>query len=93
MNKIKLFLEIKAMKTLGLHMHTRICVRRLDVYVCIHGPVCAARVSKTMKNKFFCIKANVWNECHIVWEPFQTPIFQLYKALHGIFQRATEKRI
>ena len=81
------------MKTLGLHMHTRVCVRRLDICVCIHEPVYAARVSKTMKNKFFWIKADVWNKSHIVWEPFQTPIFQLYKALHGIFQRATEKRI
>ena len=41
----------------------------------------------------FCIKAKVWNESLIVWEPFQIPIFQLYKALHGIFQGETEKSL
>ena len=34
--------------------------------------------------------AKVWNESHIVWEPFQTPIFPLYKVLHGTFSRHTE---
>ena len=29
------------------------------------------------KCKFFAIMAKVWNESHIVWESFQTPIFQL----------------
>ena len=43
-----------------------------------------------MKDKFFYTKAEVWNEFHIVWEPFQTLIFQLYKALHGTFQKHTE---
>ena len=43
-----------------------------------------------MKDKIFCIQAKVWNESHIIWEPFQTFIFQLYKALHGIFQGHTE---
>ena len=46
--------------------------------------------AKVIKGKFFSIKCEVWNESHIVWEPFQTPIFQLYKALHGIFQKHTE---
>jgi len=41
---------------------------------------------KPMKDKFSALKIEFWNESHIVWEPFQTPIFQLYKALHGIFQ-------
>ena len=27
-------------------------------------------VSKTMKDKFFCIKTEVWNDSHIHWEPF-----------------------
>jgi len=43
-----------------------------------------------MKSKFSTLKAEVWNESHIIWEPFQTPIFQLYKALHGIFQKHTK---
>ena len=42
---------------------------------------------KPMKGKFSALKTEVWNESHIIWEPFQTPIFQLYKALHGIFQK------
>ena len=33
------------------------------------------RVSKHKKCKFFAIMAEVWNESHIVWEPFQTPFF------------------
>ena len=32
---------------------------------------------KHKKYKFFAIIAEVWNEPHIVWEPFQTPFFQL----------------
>ena len=32
----------------------------------------------------------VWNESHIVWEPFQTPFFPLYKALHGTFSKDME---
>ena len=34
--------------------------------------------------------AEVWNESHIVWEPFQTAIFPLYKALHDTFLKHTE---
>ena len=39
-----------------------------------HKSVYAARVLET----------EVWNESLILWEPFQTPIFQPYNALHGI---------
>ena len=35
--------------------------------------------------------AEVWNESHIVWEPFQTPFFPLYKALYGTF--STDRKI
>ena len=45
---------------------------------------------KIMKDKFFALKTEVWNESHIIWEPFQTLIFQLYRALHGIFRKHTE---
>ena len=45
-----------------------------------------ARVQETMKGKYFCIKVGFWNDSHIIWEPFQTPIFQLDKAIHGTFQ-------
>jgi len=30
---------------------------------------------KPIKDKFSVLKIEVWNESHIVWEPFQTPIF------------------
>ena len=34
--------------------------------------------------------ADVWNESHIIWKPFQTPFIPLYKALHGTFSKDTE---
>ena len=34
--------------------------------------------------------AEVWNEFHIIWEPFQTSFFPLYKALHDTFSKHTE---
>ena len=34
--------------------------------------------------------AKVWNESHIIWEPFQIPFFPLYKALHGTFLKHTK---
>ena len=78
------------METLELLTHTRICIHKLDICVHTHRSAYVARVPEAMKCKFFYIKVEVWNESHIVWEPFQTPIFQLYKALHGIFQEDTE---
>ena len=45
---------------------------------------------KPKKDKFSALKTEVWIESHIVWEPFQTPFFQLYKALHGIFQNTNK---
>jgi len=43
-----------------------------------------------MKGKFSAIMAEVWNESHIVWELFQTPFYQLLKALHGTFSKYTK---
>jgi len=45
---------------------------------------------KPKKDKFFALKTEIWNESYIVWELFQTPIFQLYEVLHGIFQKHIE---
>ena len=45
---------------------------------------------KPMNGKFSALKIEVWNESHLIWEPFQTPIFQLYKTLYGIFQEHEE---
>ena len=42
---------------------------------------------KYKKGKFSIIMAEIWNESHIVWEPFQTPFFHLQKALHGTFSK------
>ena len=51
-----------------------------QTYVRRHKSVYAARVLET----------EVWNESLIIWEPFQTPIFQLYKALNGTFSKDRE---
>ena len=47
---------------------------------------------KHKKCKFSAIMAEVWNESHIIWEPFQTSFFffPLHKALHGIFSKHIE---
>ena len=71
-------------------MYTRIYVRRFDVYVCIYVPAYAARVLKAMKDKFFYIKVNVWNESHIIWEPFQTQIFN-YIEPYMVYFKNTQK--
>ena len=34
--------------------------------------------------------AEVWNESHIIWEPFQTLFFPLHKGLHGTFSKHIE---
>ena len=53
---------------------------------CIHGPKHAyigtflrtqLGFQKYEKWVFSAIMAEVWNESHIVWEPFQTPFFPL----------------
>ena len=84
---INLFLENKG------HGNPRACVRgHIYLYAC-SKPMYAsfmhaytymsmrthARVPKTMKGKFFYIKSEILNESHIVWEPFQTPIFKTRK--------------
>ena len=48
------------------------------------------RVSKHKKCKFFAIMAEVWNESHIVLEPFQTPFFHYIKPYMVHFQKHTE---
>ena len=45
---------------------------------------------KPMKDKYSALKADVWNESHIVWEPLQTLIFLLYKAIHDTFSKHIE---
>ena len=78
------------METRGPYTHTRTCRRRLDACIRIHWLVYAVMVSEVMKDKFFYIKVEVWNESHIDRESFQTPIFPLYKALYDIFQKHTK---
>ena len=48
---------------------------------------------KPMKDKFSALKTKVWNESHIVWEPFQTPIFQQYKALHDNIEKILRENL
>ena len=83
-------MENKAKETLGLRTQARTWICRFDAYVRKHEPAHTARVPETMKDKFFYINIEVWNESHIIWEPFQTLIFQLYKALHGTFSKHIE---
>ena len=45
--------------------------------ICRHGAAYIARVLESYERKVFCIKVEVWNESHIVWKPFQTPLHPL----------------
>jgi len=65
---------MKTMETLGLCTHTRICVRRFDVCVYIHGPAYIARVLEIMKGKFPILKTEVWNESHILGPLFPNEV-------------------
>ena len=77
-NKISYFWKIKVTETLGaVHTHTPVCVCRFHVHVRVHEPAYIARVLEVMKDKFFYIKTEVWGESHIVWKPFQTPVFSI----------------
>ena len=73
-----------------MRTYTRIYVRRFDVYVYIYVPAYAARVLEAMKDKFFYIKVKVWNESHIIWEPFQTQIFNYIKP-YMVYFKNTQK--
>ena len=86
-----LLLEIKDQVALGPHTWAA-------AYVCRPKYVYAGTFLRTRlgfqkyeKSKFSTIMAEVWNESHIIWEPFQTPFFPLYKALHGTF--STDRKI
>ena len=54
------------METPRLCTHTRVCVCRFNVCVCIHGPAYMARVPEAMKSMFFALKIEVQNESHII---------------------------
>ena len=73
-------------------MHTQESIYMRGHDSCTHKPKPehACGVSETMKGKFFALKTGVWNESHIIWQLFQAPFFQLYKALHSIFQKQIE---
>ena len=85
MNKIKLFLENKG------HGNPRACVHIHAYALAFSRPAYACfmptytytsmhthdRVLETMKDKFFCIKMEIWNESRIVLEPFQNIIFSI----------------
>ena len=57
----------------ALHTHA-LCMRMQTLCMHMHTHV---RVLEIMKGKFFALKFGFWNKSHIVWEPFQTPIFEL----------------
>ena len=58
---------------------------------CIRGPKHAfvgtlLCTQKHKEDKFSAIMVEVWNESHIVWEPFQTPFFHYIKPYMVHFQ-------
>ena len=74
-------------KTHGLRTQAQTCIcRPHTVYA---GTILLTQLGfqRYKKCKFSTLKTEVWNKSHIVWELFQTSIFQLYKALHGTFSR------
>ena len=52
---------MKATETLG-HVYAYMRMRMHALNLCAH-----ARVPENMKVKLLCIKAEVWNESHIIW--------------------------
>ena len=59
------------------HESPRACVRIQTYAYTYMGMHTHVRVQETMKEKFSTLKFVFWNESHIVWEPFQTSIFEL----------------
>ena len=82
--QINLFLENKRPRK------PLVCVRRVELAYTSLMHVHIVRVLETYERQIFCINVEVWNEFHIVWEPFQTLIFSLYKAIHGTFSKHTK---
>jgi len=66
-----------------LHIHAFAHACSSSLYVCfMHvyaytGMRMHVRVSETMKEKFFALKFGFSNKSHIIYESFQTPIFEL----------------
>ena len=91
---MKLFLENKGhgnpRACLCIHAYVHECSRptcTCFTHAYAFTGMCAhARVPETMKGKFFCIIAKVWNESHIVWELFQTHISHYIKPYMVPFQ-------
>ena len=75
--QINLFWKSKAKEIPRLHTQESTCVGNHDAYARRPEPARACRVLETMKDKFSVLKIEVWNESHIVWEPFQTFIFTI----------------
>ena len=48
------------------------------------------KFQKPMKGKFSTLKTEVWNESHIIWEPFQTLIFNYIKP-YMVYFKNTKK--
>ena len=66
---------------LGLRTWVLACIREpkhayVGTFLCMQPGF-----QKHKKSKFSAIMAEVWNESHTVWEPFQTPFFSTIKSL------------
>ena len=75
--QINLFLENKAKEALDMCTQESTYMRSHNACTRRHNPACACRVQETKQGKFSALKIEIWNESHIVWEPFQTPIFTI----------------
>ena len=91
MNKQKSIFGNKMTKVaLGMLTWVAACVRELKhAYA---GTFLRTQLGfhKHKKDKFSTIMAEVWNESHIIWEPFQTPFFR-YKNPYMVHFQNTQK--
>ena len=88
--QINIFLENKGHgNPRPTYAYTRMC-KYSEPCIHRHRSTYIARVLETYERQVFYINVKVWNDSHIVWEPFQTSIFSLYKAIHDTFSKHTE---
>jgi len=64
-------------EALGLRTWVVACLRKLKHAYASTFLRMQLGFQKYKKYKFSAIIVEVWNEPHIIWEPFQTPFFQL----------------
>ena len=76
-----------------MRTHTHVCGRTL--MPCVRMLMACTRMCTELGFHKLCKESFlhfilVWNESYIIWEPPQTPIFRLYKAIKGTFSKEEE---